>query len=74
MGECVKNNGNCITHIDGFYIEVGFAVTFAVFWYYFALKLIRKLQNLPIKSWYVLTRSDNPERLFIEQTKTGVDF
>lgn len=74
IGECVKNNGTCFTHIDGFYIEVGFAVTFAVFWYYFALKLIRKLQNLPIKSWHILTRPDNPERLFIQQTKTGVDF
>lgn len=74
IGECVTNNAACFTHVDGFFIEVAFATTFGVFWYYFALKLIRKLQNLPIRNWHVLSRSENPERLVAEKSKTGVIF
>lgn len=45
----------CVTDIDGFFIEVGVGIVFTAFWFYFGLKSIRKLQNLPIKSWHVLS-------------------
>lgn len=68
--QCVSNNGACVTHLDGFFLEVAFGVTFAAIWYYFAIKLIRKLQNLPIRSWHIsASGTETPERLVIEKPK-----
>lgn len=66
---CVDNKGVCVTAIDGFFVEVGFGVAFAAVWYYFGCKMIRKLQNMPIKSWHVLSdhvELKNLERVLME--------
>lgn len=66
---CADNKGVCVTAVDGFFVEVGFGVAFAAVWYYFGCKMIRKLQNMPIKSWHVLSdhvELKNLERVLME--------
>lgn len=64
QNQCTKVGGKCETIVDGFFIEVAAGVIFAVFWFYFGGKLIRKLQNLPIKSWHVLSnQTENLEKV-----------
>lgn len=55
QNQCTENGGSCETILDGFFIEIIVGVVFAFFWFYFGGKLICKLQNLPIKSWHVLS-------------------
>ncbi|CRK95581.1 CLUMA_CG009042, isoform A [Clunio marinus] len=54
--ECIENGGNCQIDIDGFYLEVVFNVIFAFFWFQWAKRLIKRLQELPIHDWHVLSK------------------
>lgn len=68
--KCVKAGGSCVTHMDGFFIEVLFGIVFAAFWYFFGRRTIKSLQNSPIKSWHVLSnRPDHPDSIGFEQPR-----
>lgn len=55
QNQCTENGGTCETLVDGFFVEIAFGVVFAIFWFYYGGKMIRKLQKLPTKSWHVLS-------------------
>lgn len=55
---CSKSGGTCQTIIDGFYIEVAFNIVFGVFWYFWAKKVAKNLQNLPVSDWHVLSNQN----------------
>lgn len=68
---CTLNGGKCHTDIDGYYIEIVINVIYAVIWFYFGRKLILHLQNLSVKEWYILTKTndeENQEAIPLEKT------
>lgn len=55
---CSDAGGTCEIIIDGFYIEVAFNVVLGIFWYFWARKVAKKLQNLPLSDWHVLSNQN----------------
>jgi PAT family acetyl-CoA transporter-like MFS transporter 1 len=50
---CQAAGGNCVTHIDGYYIQMVVCLCLGVIWYVWQRKRITKLQNLDRTSWHV---------------------
>jgi MFS transporter, PAT family, solute carrier family 33 (acetyl-CoA transportor), member 1 len=67
--QCTENGGICETVFDGFYLEIAVGIIFSFFWFYFGGKLIAKLQNLPLKSWHVLSsQTENQENVVLKRS------
>lgn len=55
LKKCTENGGDCEIIIDGYFIEVSLNITFGIFWFFWARKLIKKLEKLPLSDWHVLS-------------------
>lgn len=52
---CSSNGGKCTISIDGYYIECGICLVFALLWYYWGKSKIRALQHLPSRAWKIIS-------------------
>ena len=55
MKKCTEGGGTCEIIIDGYFMEVSLNLTFGIFWFFWARKVIKKLQKLPLSDWHVLS-------------------
>lgn len=48
---CEAAGGKCVTHMDGYYVEMGICVAFGLFWLLWQRRKIHRLQALPESAW-----------------------
>ena len=58
LKKCTDNGGDCEIFIDGYFIEVSLNITFGIFWFFWARRVIKKLQKLPLSDWHVLSNKN----------------
>ena len=56
--ECLDSGGQCRVDIDGYYIEVALNVVYGIIWFQWGKRMLRYLQDLPIKDWHVLSNQN----------------
>jgi MFS transporter, PAT family, solute carrier family 33 (acetyl-CoA transportor), member 1 len=52
---CSETGGDCHILVDGFYIEIGLNIVFGICWYFLSIKVVQRLQKLPLSDWHVLS-------------------
>lgn len=52
---CSSTGGKCTISIDGYYLECGICLVYALLWYYWGKSKIKALQNLPARAWNVVS-------------------
>lgn len=50
---CKADKGDCITIINGYYVEVGLCVTIGFVWYLFYRNTVKNLQTKSASHWAV---------------------
>lgn len=56
---CTKTfGGECSIEVDGFYIEVLINTIYGVFWWFWARKMIDRIQNISADDWHILSRKE----------------
>ena len=48
---CEEAGGHCVTHMDGYYVEMGICIVFGLLWLLWQRKKIDRLQSLPASNW-----------------------
>lgn len=55
---CMKNlQGNCLTEIDGFYIEILINTVYGVVWWFWARKMVDQIQSTSQNDWHIVSRN-----------------
>jgi len=50
---CEEAGGHCVTHLDGYYVEIVVCMLFGFLWLMWQRRKIRRLQDLPPSEWRV---------------------
>jgi PAT family acetyl-CoA transporter-like MFS transporter 1 len=48
---CEEAGGHCVTHLDGYYIEIMAGIVIGLVWYFLQSQRIRRLQSLEDSAW-----------------------
>ncbi|KAF7265759.1 hypothetical protein GWI33_020839 [Rhynchophorus ferrugineus] len=57
--ECIKDGGNCITTIDGFYVETIICTILGFLWFIWGKRQIRRVQSLSENAWKIKRTKKN---------------
>ncbi|XP_037046503.1 acetyl-coenzyme A transporter 1 [Bradysia coprophila] len=59
---CESDGGKCTISIDGYYLECGICLVYALLWYFWGKSKIRTLQKLPPKAWKIVSPKQKDRR------------
>ncbi|XP_073970578.1 acetyl-coenzyme A transporter 1 isoform X2 [Rhodnius prolixus] len=71
---CEAAEGKCMTHLDGYYLEIGLCTIFGFIWFKWGRNAIRYLQTRPMEEWAIPnnvwnSKMSKSERIFLKVGK-----